>query len=162
MAPWSDRVQSNDRQLTGDVDGLRGSEDTIPLFAGPREARRENVRNVMVPWNCEEGETDALEQLASALEFWPAAAVREVAGDYEDLGSQLRYQLAQSCDWFGRRTVSKMEIRDVENPSVHGRETIATTLIRSRGANHSPDESPRTPGSSTSPEVHGSKRSPRD
>ena len=136
MAPWPDRVQSNDGQLTGDVDGLRRFEDTIPLFTRPREARRENVRNIVVPWNREEGETDALEQFASALELWPAAAVREVACDYEDLRRQLRYQFAQSGDWFGRGTVSEMEIRDVENPSVHGRETIATSLIRSRGADH--------------------------
>ena len=71
LTPRPDRGQSNDSEPTGDVDRLRGSEDTIPLFAGPREAGREDVRNVMVPRNGEEWQADALEQLARPLELRP-------------------------------------------------------------------------------------------
>jgi hypothetical protein len=54
LTPRPDRVQPNDSEPTRDVDRLRRSEDTIPLIAGPGEARREDVRNIMVPRNGEE------------------------------------------------------------------------------------------------------------
>ena len=89
----------------------------------------------MVSRNREKSETKALEQLASPLELGAATAMCEVARDHEDLGSQLRYLLAQGHEWLGRRTASEMEIRDVENPSGHGRGTIARSFTRSHGAN---------------------------
>jgi hypothetical protein len=73
----------------------------------------------MVPRHREEWEAQAIEQLASVLELRTATAVRQIASNHEDLRSQLRYQLAQSRDWLGRRTASEMEIRAVENPTGH-------------------------------------------
>ena len=69
LTPRPNRVQSDDREPIGYVDGFRRSEDTFPLLSRPREARREDIRNVMVPRNGEEGEPEALEQLTGPLEL---------------------------------------------------------------------------------------------
>jgi hypothetical protein len=71
----------------------------------------------VVSWNCEEWDTDPLEQLASTFELGPTPAVRQVAGDHEDLRGQLGHQLTQSRERLGHGVVPEMEIRDVENPS---------------------------------------------
>ena len=127
LTPRPDRVQPNDSEPTRDVDRLRRSEDTIPLFAGPGEARREDVRNIMVPRNGEEWQTEAFEQLADPFELRPATAVREVARDDEDLGIQPGKQRTQGREWLRLRATPEVEIRDVKNPSGHGRGTIATS-----------------------------------
>ena len=119
LAPRPDRVEPGDCKPVGRVCGLGRTEDAFPLFARPGEACREDVRNVVVPRNREKREGETLEQLVGALELFPATPVREVARDDHDLGSQSRDQLLQRCERLGRRTSPEMQIRDVENPSVH-------------------------------------------
>ncbi len=142
LTPRPDRVQSNDREPSRDVDRLRRSKDTVPLFASAREACRKGVRDVMVPRHREEWETQAVEQLASVLELRTATAVSQIARDHEDLRSQLRYQPAQSRDSLRRLTASEVEIRDVKNPSGHQPVDDSEELeTRSCAGSHPPEAS---------------------
>ena len=94
LTPRANRVHSDDREPIGRVDGLCRSEDTFPRLASPREACREDIRNVVVSRNREQRETEAFEQLTRPLELGRATAMCEVTRDHEDLGIQPGNQLA--------------------------------------------------------------------
>ena len=148
LTPRPHRVQADDRQALRRVDGLGRPEDTFPLHTRLREACRERVRNVVVSRDREEGEPEAPEQLVRALELGPTAAVSEVAGDDEDLGLEPGNQLAEGREGLGLLAPAEMQIGDVEDPSCHGRGTIAPSSTRSGSGKHSGRSSPRRPATS--------------
>ncbi len=95
LAPRTNRVQPDDDDSVVCVHGLRLSEDVFPVGEGPGEARRDRVRDVVVPWNGQKRQAEAAEEGRRRLQLLPPAAVRHVSGGDEQRRLQVGDQLSE-------------------------------------------------------------------
>src|SRR5712691_8321021 len=62
VAPRAHGVQSDHVQRGGGVSRLRGLPLSLELAERPREACRKRVRNVVIPWNRQDGALEGAEE----------------------------------------------------------------------------------------------------
>ena len=85
VPPGTNRVQADDEQLLGAVNGLDGLPLALELGPRPREAGGERVRDVVVAGDHEQRPAEPAQEGRGLLVLAPPAAVREVAGDDDQL-----------------------------------------------------------------------------
>ena len=85
VSPGANRVQPDDEQLLGAVNGLDGLPLALELGPRPREAGRERVRDVVVAGDHEQRRAESAQEGRGLLVLAPPSPVREVAGDDDQL-----------------------------------------------------------------------------
>ncbi len=129
LAPRAHGAHPDDHEVVGREGALRRPEDALPLGEGPREARREGVRDVVVSRNGEELGTEALQDLVSARELVVAAAVGQIARREHEIGPKLRYELFQRGYGLERVAPADVQVRDVEDARGHRRGRLYTRNV---------------------------------
>jgi len=135
LSPRTHGVQPHDEDVLCRVDGLRRSENAIPVRERVRESRGKGVRDVVISRNREDGRAQRMEKRCGTLELRALPAVREIAGGEHELRSKLRGELAQRGDGLGLLASPDVEVRDVENSRGHGRGRLYTRVV----ANEAPE-----------------------
>jgi hypothetical protein len=116
VEPGADRVQADDEERLGAVDGLRRLPVALELREGLRKSRDRGVRDVVVSWDREHRAAETAQELRGTVVLLRKAAVREVAArDHELRIDAVDERLQAGLEpWFF--VGSDMEIREVKNP----------------------------------------------
>ncbi len=117
--------------------GLRLSEDVFPVGERPGEARRERVRDVVVPGNGQKWQAEAAEEGRRRLQLLPPAAVRHVSRGDEQRRLQVGDQLAERGQRLPGFSVAHVQIGEVENARGHGRGRLYADLEPERSLAYS-------------------------
>lgn len=130
LAPRPHRAGADDVEALRCVQGLGRPEDPLPLRVGPREARGERVRDVVVPGHREDRpNAEAPELRRRLLELAAAAAVREIARRQQELGLDPGRQVAEGGECLGRLAAADVQVGDVENAGGHSRGRLYTRTV---------------------------------
>lgn len=129
LAPGADGVEPDDEQSIRPESGLDLSEHHPPVVERAREACRRRVGDVVVPWDGENGEPDAVEKHARRLELLEPAAIREIARREDELGSELPCELDECVERLGGVALADVDVGEVENPRCHRRGRLYTRHV---------------------------------
>ena len=94
LSPWPHGVEADDEELSIGELRLGWSDAALPGSEGRREARRDGVRDVVIPRDGEQRQIEGLETLRRSLELGSPSAVREIAGRDDERGGKSSRELA--------------------------------------------------------------------
>ncbi len=129
LPPWPNGVEPGNEEIGVDELRLGWSDDAFPRGERRREARREGVRDVVIPRNGEQRQLESLETLRRPLELGSSSAVRKIAGCEDERGGESSRELAERCERLLRLTSPDVEVGDVENSRGHGRGRLYTRIV---------------------------------
>ena len=115
LLPRSHRVQPDDCEPLGPVDGLELRPDAQELVEGAREPPRRPARDVVVPRNDEQRAAERLQKAGGALVFFGFVAVRQVAARHDEFGVGLLYECPQIAFDLGLFPRACVQIRHLEH-----------------------------------------------
>jgi hypothetical protein len=119
VAPGAHRVEADDQEALGPVDGLGRVPEPLELVERAREARREAIRDVVVPRDREQRNLERAQESRCSLVFLAPSAVREVAARDDELGMRAIDQGRQRALDFRVLASSRVQIGEVEDARGH-------------------------------------------
>ena len=124
VAPRAHRVQPDDAERVGAMDGLRRSPQTLELRPGAGEPRGERVRDVVVPGDRDDRRTEPTQERSGRIVLLVPSPVRQVAGGDDHIGSETPDERGQRLLDVGCGVPPGVQVGDVENPGWHGRPSL--------------------------------------